>query len=62
MLPLLVYPVMIPMLLGAMLLSAELVAGEPISGDLIVWLKLLVGFDIIFTALSLVLMDTVLLG
>jgi len=27
-----------------------------------VWLKLLVGFDIIFTALSLVLMDTVLLG
>jgi len=62
MLPLLVYPVMIPMLLGAMLLSAELVAGEPISGDLMVWLKLLVGFDIIFTALSLVLMDTVLLG
>ena len=62
MLPLLVYPVMIPMLLGAMLLSADLVAGEPISGDLFVWLKLLVGFDIIFTALSLVLMDTVLVG
>jgi len=62
MLPLLVYPVMIPMLLGAMKLSTELVAGQPISGDLFVWLKLLVGFDIIFTALSLVLMDTVLLG
>jgi heme exporter protein B len=62
MLPLLVYPVMIPMLLGAMLLSAQLVNGDPITADQAVWLKLLFGFDIIFTALSLVLMDTVLLG
>jgi heme exporter protein B len=62
MLPLLVYPVMIPILLGAMKLSTDLVAGQPISGDLVVWLKLLFGFDIIFTALSLVLMDTVLVG
>jgi len=62
MLPLLVYPVMIPILLGAMKLSTDLVAGQPISGDLLVWLKLLFGFDIIFTALSLVLMDTVLVG
>jgi heme exporter protein B len=45
-----------------MKLSTDLVAGQPISGDLMVWLKLLVGFDIIFTALSLVLMDTVLVG
>jgi heme exporter protein B len=62
MLPLLVYPVMIPMLLGAMRLSALLVAGQPITGDDTVWFKLLFGFDIIYTALSLVLMETVLLG
>jgi len=62
MLPLLVYPVLIPMLLGAMLLSAHLVAGEPITSEQAMWLKLLFGFDVIFTALSLVLMDTVLLG
>jgi len=62
MLPLLVYPVMIPMLLGAIRLSALLVAGQQIAGDDTVWLKLLFGFDIIYTALSLVLMDTVLLG
>lgn len=62
MLPLLVYPVTIPMLLGAMLLSAQLVNGEPITGDQTLWLKLLAGFDMIFTTLSLVLMDTVLLG
>ena len=62
MLPLLVYPLMIPMLLGAMILSAQLVSGQAITADLAVWLRLLFGFDIIFTALSLVLMDTVLLG
>jgi heme exporter protein B len=62
MLPLLVYPVLIPMLLGAMRLSALLVAGQAVTGDETVWFKLLFGFDIIFTALSLVLMDTVLLG
>jgi heme exporter protein B len=62
MLPLLVYPLMIPLLLGAMHLSALLVSGQPITGDMTVWLRLLVGFDIIFTALSLALMDTVLMG
>jgi heme exporter protein B len=62
MLPLLVYPVMIPLLLGAMRLSALLVAGQPITGDETVWFRLLIGYDIIFTALSLMLMDTVLLG
>jgi heme exporter protein B len=62
MLPLLVYPVLIPMLLGAMRLSALLVAGQAIAGDETVWFRLLFGFDIIFTALSLVLMETVLLG
>lgn len=62
MLPLLVYPLMIPMLLGAMLLTAQLVMGQPITGDSVVWLRLLFGFDIIFTALALVLMETVLRG
>lgn len=62
MLPLLVYPLMIPMLLGAMQLSAQLVAGQPIAAELAVWLRLLFGFDIIFTALALVLMETVLRG
>jgi heme exporter protein B len=53
---------MIPMLLGAMLLTAQLVMGQPITGDSMVWLRLLFGFDIIFTALALVLMETVLRG
>lgn len=62
MLPMLVYPVMIPELLGAMELTSGLVAGQPLAGALLTWLRLLVGFDIIFTALSIALVDTVLVG
>jgi heme exporter protein B len=62
MLPLLVYPVMIPALMGAMRLSTDLVAGKPLSSENDVWLRLLVAFDAVFSALSLVLVDTVLVG
>lgn len=62
MLPLLVYPVLIPALMAAMQLTTALVAGEPLAGDLLAWLRLLVGFDVIFTALALLLMETVLVG
>jgi heme exporter protein B len=62
MLPMLVYPMLIPCLMAAMQLSSPLVAGQPISGDLYAWLRLLVAFDIIFTALALVLVDFVLVG
>ena len=62
MLPLLIYPMMIPCLMAAMKLSIILVAGDPIWGDELIWLKLLVVFDTVFTALSLVLIETVLVG
>jgi heme exporter protein B len=62
MLPVLIFPMMIPSLIAAMLLSAKLVAGEPIAGDLFLWLRLLVVFDVIFTALSMLLIETVLVG
>jgi heme exporter protein B len=62
MLPMLVYPILIPCLLGAIELSAKLVAGVPLAGDMYLWLRVLVGFDIIYTALSLALVDTVLVG
>ncbi len=61
MLPVLVYPMMIPGLMGAMLLTTVLLAGEPI-GDNMIWLRLLIGFDIIFTALAVGLVETVLVG
>ncbi|SRR5579864_1309361 len=62
MLPILVYPIMIPALLGAMEVTGPLIAGKPLEGDLLTGLRLLVGFDIIFTALSVGLVDTILVG
>ena len=62
MLPVLVYPMMIPGLMAAMQLTTILIAGEPIAGDNMVWLRLLIGFDIIFTALAVALVETVLVG
>lgn len=62
MLPTLVYPLMIPALMAAIQLTTPLIAGEPLTGDLTQWLKLLVGFDVIFTALALTLVESVLVG
>jgi heme exporter protein B len=62
MLPVLVYPMMIPALLGAIKLTTDLLAGQPLSDENILWLRLVVGFDIIFTALSTSLVETVLVG
>lgn len=62
MLPMLVYPVLIPCLMAAMQLTTTLVAGDPIVGDQLAWVRLLVGFDIIFTSLAVLLIDTVLIG
>lgn len=60
MLPTLVYPIMIPGLLAAVQLTTPLVMGEPISPDLMQWLRLMIAFDVIFTALAVALVDTVL--
>lgn len=62
MLPLLVYPILIPALMAAMQLTTHLVGGQPITADVRVWLNLLIAFDVVFTALSLALMETVLVS
>lgn len=59
MLPMLVYPMMIPALMGAIQLTTEMLSGQPAS---LVWFRLLVGFDIIYTLLSLATIETVLVG
>jgi len=62
MLPLLTFPILIPALMGAMRLSMLLVLGKPIGQDDMAWLKMLIGFDVMYTAVSLVLAETVLVG
>jgi heme exporter protein B len=62
MLPMLTYPILTPALMAAMKLTTMLVTGHPIDSDNMEWLKMLVGFDVIFTAVSLALVETVLVG
>lgn len=62
MLPILNFPILIPALLGAMQLTSVLVAGRPITADNESWLKMLIGFDVMYTAVSLVLVETVLVS
>jgi heme exporter protein B len=52
-LPLLLFPMLIPVLLGAVQASTSLLAGDPMQ-EAGAWLRLLGAFDIIFLAASLV--------
>jgi heme exporter protein B len=62
MLPTLVYPLLIPALMAAMKLTSDLMIGTPLSGDNMIWLRVLVGFDFIYTVLAVVFIDIVLVG
>lgn len=60
MLPVIVYPMIIPALAAAMQLTTLLATGRSFGAEDWIWVKLLIGFDVIFTALSLGLIDTIL--
>jgi heme exporter protein B len=62
MLPVLIYPMLIPPMMAAFQLTTVLISGEPAPADNFLWFKLLIGFDIIFTALSIALVDVVLVN
>ncbi|MCC7497410.1 MAG: heme exporter protein CcmB [Bryobacterales bacterium] len=62
MLPMLVYPLMIPCLMAAIQLTTVLLGEPSLDAGQMVWLRFLVGFDVIFTALAVALVDTVLVG
>ena len=62
MLPILVYPMMLPALMAAIQLTTVLMTGEAPGNENAIWLRLLVGFDIIFTILGVALVETVLIG
>lgn len=62
MLPVMMYPFLIVPLLDAILLTSDLLNGTPLDGENILWLKVLVGFDLGFTSLFVLLIDTVLVG
>jgi len=62
MLPVLLYPMIIPVLIAAIELTTTLVAGEPLQAEQWVWVRLLVAFDIIFTSLAVAFAETVLIS
>jgi len=62
MLPVLIYPMLIPPMMAAFQLTAALISGEPFTADNFLWFRLLIGFDIIFTCLSMALVDVVLVN
>jgi heme exporter protein B len=56
-LPLILFPIFIPALLAMVLATTSILTGE---SDPTLWIKLLLGYDIIFTTISLLLFDVVL--
>jgi len=62
MLPVIVYPLLIPLLLAAIEVTNTLLANQPLSADDLLWLRVLVVFDIVFTALAVLLADTILVN
>ncbi|NIP58043.1 MAG: heme ABC transporter permease CcmB, partial [Gemmatimonadetes bacterium] len=58
-LPLLVFPVVVPVVLGAVSATRVLLEGGP-AGELGGWVRLLVAFDIVFTVAPLLAFEAVL--
>jgi heme exporter protein B len=57
-LPLLLFPIFIPALLGMVLSTTAILTGDPDPGHW--WIKLLAGYDVIFTTISMLLFETIL--
>lgn len=62
MLPVIIYPLLIPLLIGAIEFTNTLLGTQPIAAGDWLWMKLLVVFDIVFTALAVVLAETILVN
>src|SRR6202050_2700247 len=61
MLPTLIYPMLIPALVGSIELTRVLIVGGSLAENMI-WFRILVAFNVIFTILSLALVEIVLVG
>lgn len=57
MLPLLLFPIFIPALLGMVQATADILTGQ---ADPVLWIKFLIGYDVIFTTASLLLFHIIL--
>ncbi|HEX4231957.1 MAG TPA: heme exporter protein CcmB [Bryobacteraceae bacterium] len=62
MLPVLIYPLLLPLLMGAIETSIKILANQPFTDYEWLWMRVLVVFDVIFTSLALALADTILVN
>ena len=62
MLPVIVYPLLIPLLIAAIVLTNTLVTNQPLGPDQLLWARVVAVFDIVFTALALTLAETILVN
>ena len=62
MLPIIIYPLLIPLLIAAIELTKLLLSNQPPTPTDFLWAKILIVFDIVFTALAVLLADTILVN
>lgn len=62
MLPVIIYPLLIPLLIAAIQITNALFANQPLGPDELLWGRVLVVFDVVFTAIALALAETILVN
>ena len=62
MLPVIIYPLLIPLLIAAIQITNVLFANQPLGASELLWGRVLVVFDMVFTALALALAETILIN
>jgi heme exporter protein B len=62
MLPVIIYPLLIPLLIAAIEVTNTLLANQPLTADQLLWGRVLVVFDLVFTSLAVALAETLLVN
>lgn len=62
MLPVIIYPLLIPLLIGSIEITNTLVSHQPLTSYEWLWGRVLLVFDLVFTSLSIVLSETILVN
>ncbi len=62
MLPVIIYPLLIPLLIGAIEVTNTVLTNQPLTGYEWLWGRVLLVFDVVFTALALALAETILVN
>jgi heme exporter protein B len=61
MLPVIIYPLLIPLLIAAIEITNSIFANQPLGSSELLWGRVLVVFDVVFTAIALALAETILI-